>query len=70
MDSATSTSRTDANKGGIMEEKEIFSGNKSVELWGLINVSEGKHTKEALYLLGCKCQELEDLVRKLMRERK
>ena len=41
----------------------IFSGDSSVRLWADIN--RVGDTGTALYSLGCKCQELESLVRKL-----
>lgn len=46
--------------------QEIFGGDGSRELWRLINA--GDHEKpewEALYAIGCACQRLEALVRRL-----
>jgi len=56
----------------------IFSGEDSTELWDLINsITDKKNRKsrkklasklwEVIYTMSCKCQELEDEVRKLKR---
>jgi hypothetical protein len=46
----------------------IFSGDESLELWDGINATKNKRkTWEALYSLGCHCQELESVVRGLER---
>jgi hypothetical protein len=57
----------------------IFSGEESKKFWKLINrISKKKSRKKlkklsfriwyALYTMGCKCQELESLVRKTNKE--
>jgi polyhydroxyalkanoate synthesis regulator phasin len=44
---------------------KIFSGKNSKGLWKDINRTKPRRTQEALYHLGCKCQELESIVEKL-----
>lgn len=58
----------------------IFSGDPSTDLWKAINkISKSRKKKKkklariihaAMYLVGCKCQELESLVEKLRKELK
>jgi len=45
----------------MKKQPYIFSGSLSTKLWKLIN----KENSMALYIMGCKCQELEELVRGL-----
>lgn len=47
-----------------MVEEQIFSGERSTGFWETIN--KGRK-RDALYAIGCRCQELESLVRELMR---
>lgn len=42
----------------------IFSGESSEDLWNQIWKIHDKDTSDACYLLACKCQELETLVKK------
>lgn len=55
----------------MAEAKRIFSGDASRAMWRAINrsgVVTNDPIAEALYLLGCKCQGLETVVRKLEKE--
>lgn len=45
----------------------VFSGKQSKTLWKDIDRMKRGRTRWALYSLGCKCQELEELVRRLER---
>lgn len=51
-----------------MKKVFIFSGIKSKRLWKDINSIEDECIHKAIYHLGCKCQELEEIVRKLEEE--
>lgn len=46
---------------------DIFSGEQSIELWAAITAVQSRYPLvwEALYSLGCRCQELEVEVEKL-----
>lgn len=46
------------------ESDRIFSGDGSHAMWARINTVKPEITSMALYALGCKCQELEAVVRK------
>lgn len=48
-----------------MKKVFIFSGIKSKRLWKDINSIEDECIHKAIYHLGCKCQELEEIVRDL-----
>lgn len=54
------------------EEKRIFSGESSEEMWRRINKLNVKGSRNlfwALYILGCKCQELEAEVARLRKNK-
>lgn len=48
-----------------MAPERIFSGEYSTDMWSAINAN-GLLARNALYILGCRCQELEELVRTLV----
>jgi len=53
-----------------MDDKEIFSGEESTEMWDSINRLGGMcadfaTAHDALYALACKCQELEAKIKHL-----
>jgi hypothetical protein len=43
----------------------IFSGEDSIDLWDDINAVKKRKIHDALYTLGCRCQELESVVHQL-----
>lgn len=50
----------------LRRQRRVFSGKNSTDLWKAINKTKGKKkTHLALYSLGCRCQELEEIVRRL-----
>lgn len=50
-----------------MKEEKIFSGDNSKSLWDLINSIKRPDAREAVYALGCCCQDFEDKVDRLLR---
>jgi hypothetical protein len=46
-------------------DSSIFSGDASVPLWDAVNAIPRRKMRWAVYMLGCKCQELESALGKL-----
>lgn len=51
-----------------MNDERIMSGDYSFSTWRAINRIRRRRTRDAVYLLGCRCQELEALLREAMKD--
>ncbi len=53
------------NEPILTRYKPIFSGSKSEDFWQELNSLKKEEIREMFYTFGCKCQELETIIKKL-----